>query len=289
MKTGFIGLGAMGAPMALNLKRAGVLVAVWNRTRERGDQFAADHDVPLAEDVADLARRCEVLVSCVSDDAALEEVVAQAVPGLQAGSVWVDTSTVSVATVRALADRLASRETAFLDAPVSGGVEGARKGSLVMMAGGDEPVLERVRPVLQVLARRIEFFGRVGSGQAAKAVNQLMAAGINQAVSEALAFGEALGLPMERVAALLAEGAAGSWMLQHRGASMVRGDYAPGFRLALHEKDLQLCRQLADEFQVHLPLVEMTLVHYRRLQQAGHGDEDISALIREKRKLFEPS
>jgi 3-hydroxyisobutyrate dehydrogenase len=289
MKTGFIGLGAMGAPMARNLKHAGWLDAVWSRTRDRAESLAADIGVPLASDPGELAQRCDLLISCVSDDAALEEIVTRAAPRLRPGSVWVDTSTVSVATVRGLAGRLARHGTTFLDAPVSGGVEGARQGVLVMMVGGDAQVLEQARPVLNALARRIEHFGAVGSGQAAKAVNQLMAAGINQAVSEAMAFGEALDLPMERVAELLAEGAAGSWLLQHRGASMLRGDHAPGFRIALHEKDLQLCRRLADEFQVHLPLVEMTLVHYRRLREAGHGDEDISVLIREKRKLFEPS
>lgn len=287
MKTAVIGLGAMGGPMALNLQRAGLLAGVWNRTRERGERFSREHGIDFVSDPGDLAERCELLLTCVSDDAALLEIADTVAPRLASHSIWVDTSTVSVSCVRRLAARLAQAGITFLDAPVSGGVEGARAGALVMMVGGETGAVERARPALAFIARRIEHLGPVGSGQAAKAVNQLMAAGINQAVSEALAFGEALDLPMERLADLLADGAAGSWLLRHRGHSMLRGDYTPGFRLALHEKDLCLCRSLADELGAHLPIAEMTLVHYRRLREAGFGDEDISVLIRQKRTLFE--
>ncbi len=287
MKTAVIGLGAMGAPMALNLQRAGLLIGVWNRTRESGEHFSREHGVDFVSDAGELAERCELLLTCVSDDAALLEIADAVAPRLTPASIWVDTSTVSVSTVRQLAARLAGSGIAFLDAPVSGGVEGARAGALVMMVGGETGAVQRARPALASIAGRIEHLGPVGNGQAVKAVNQLMAAGINQAVSEALAFGEALDLPMERVADLLADGAAGSWFLRHRGRSMLRGECTPGFRVALHEKDLRLCRSLADELGVHLPLVEMTLVHYRRLQEAGFGDEDVGALIRQKRALFE--
>jgi 3-hydroxyisobutyrate dehydrogenase len=148
-------------------------------------------------------------------------------------------------------------------------------------------LLERVRPLLSCMAARIEHMGPVGSGQATKAVNQIMAAGINQAVTEALAFAEAHVLPLDKVIDVVSGGAAGNWFLAHRGRTMIDGEFAAGFKVALHHKDLEICRRMAASLGVALPVVEMTLVHYRRLMQAGYGDEDISALFREKHALFE--
>ncbi|MGB5473575.1 MAG: NAD-binding protein, partial [Gammaproteobacteria bacterium] len=139
---------------------------------------------------------------------------------------------------------------------------------------------------LDSIAGRVEHMGPVGAGQATKAVNQVMAAGINQAVTEALAFAEALGLPLDKVIEVVGSGAAGNWFLSHRGPSMSKGKFEPGFRVALHHKDLAICKAMAAELGVAMPVVEMTLIHYRRLMQAGFGDEDISALFREKRGLF---
>jgi 3-hydroxyisobutyrate dehydrogenase len=216
-------------------------------------------------------------------------VVDQLRPGLRPGATVVDCSTTSAETAREAAARLADGDAVFLDAPVSGGVEGARDATLVMMVGGEAQVLERVRPVLEAMARRVVHMGPVGSGQATKAVNQVMAAGLNQAVTEALAFGQALGLDMEKVIDVLGDGAAASRFLSRRGPRILRGEFASGFRLALHHKDLSICRAMAEALAVgeaRLPLVEMTLVHYRRLMEAGHGDEDISALFRHKQRLF---
>jgi 3-hydroxyisobutyrate dehydrogenase len=286
MKTGFIGLGAMGAPMARNLHRVGYLAGVWNRTPEKARRLAEELGVHVAADPADLARRCELLILSVGADADLLEVVTALREGLHAGGVVVDTSTVSRETARAAAAQLEPLGVAFLDAPVSGGVEGARKGTLAMMVGGEAAVLERIRPVLQAIAGRIEHMGPVGAGQATKAVNQVVAAGINQAVSEGLALAHALGLPLEKVIDVVGSGAAGNWFLTHRGPSMAKGVYTPGFRVALHHKDLAICKQMAEQLGIALPLVEMTLIHYRRLLEAGFGDEDISALHREKLALF---
>ena len=147
-------------------------------------------------------------------------------------------------------------------------------------------MFEQVRPALEVLAARVTHMGPVGSGQATKAVNQIMAAGINQAVTEALAFAEAQGLPMERVIEVVGSGAAGNWFVEHRGRSMTSGTFAPGFRVALHHKDLKICQAMMEADHVQLPMVEMTLVHYERLMADGYGDEDISALYRIKRPLF---
>jgi 3-hydroxyisobutyrate dehydrogenase len=283
---GVIGLGAMGAPMARRLAQAGLLRGVWNRTRSRATALAADSGVPVAASPAELARQCRLLVLSLSADADVEQVIDALLAGAHAGLVVVDTSTVAVATARRVATRLAERGARFLDAPVTGGVEGARDGRLAMLVGGDAAVLESVRPALAVLSAHIVLMGTVGSGQAAKAVNQIMVAGINQAVSEALAFGAAMDLPMDKLIDALGQGAAGNWFLTHRGASMVAGDFPPGFRLALHHKDLGLCRAMALQLGVSLPIVEMTLVHYQRLIDAGFGDEDISALYRQKQQLF---
>jgi 3-hydroxyisobutyrate dehydrogenase len=285
MKTGVIGLGAMGAPMARNLHAAGYLAAVWNRSPDKAAQLQAESGVPVAASPAALAEQCELLILSVSADADVLEMIDALRPGLPEGAVVLDTSTVSRATARQAAARLLPAAE-YLDAPVSGGIEGARQGRLAMMVGGDGAVLERIRPVLDCLAGRIEHMGPVGAGQATKAVNQVMAAGVNQAVSEALAFAEALGLPLDKVIEVVGSGAAGNWFLAHRGPGMTQGKFDPGFRVALHHKDLVICKAMAAELGASLPLVEMTLIHYRRLMQAGFGDEDISALFREKRGLF---
>jgi len=288
MKTGMIGLGAMGAPMARNLHRAGYLAAIWNRSNDKARQLGEELGVQVATTPAALAQACELVILSVSADADVLEVISALMPTLAPGSVVLDTSTVSQSTALAAAEQLNSIEVAFLDAPVSGGIEGARKGTLAMMIGGDATVLEKITPVLDAIAGRIAHMGPVGAGQATKAVNQVMAAGINQAVSEALAFAQALELPLDKVIDVVGSGAAGNWFLTHRGPTMVKGQFEPGFRVALHHKDLAICRQMAEELDVALPVVEMTLIHYRRLMAAGFGDEDISALFREKQALFAP-
>lgn len=289
MKTGVIGLGAMGAPMARNLHKAGYLETVWNRTAEKSLQLGGELGVAVATTPAELASRCGLVVLSVSADEDMLEMVLALLPGLQAGTVVLDTSTVSRETAVRAAELLQPAGASFLDAPVSGGIEGACKGTLAMMIGGDATVIAAASPVLEAIAGRIAHMGPVGSGQATKAVNQVMAAGINQAVTEALAFAQALELPLDKVIDVTGSGAAGNWFLKHRGPTMTKGAFEPGFRVALHHKDLAICKQMAEEFDVALPLVEMTLIHYRRLMGAGYGDEDISSLFREKRGMFDKS
>ncbi|WP_435100989.1 NAD(P)-dependent oxidoreductase [Arhodomonas sp. AD133] len=287
MNVGVIGLGAMGAGMARNLARHDLLGGVWNRTRERAVALADELEVPVAPVPDALAEECDVVLTCVAADADVLEMVDAITPALEAGKVVVDTSTIGVATVRDAAERVAATGARFLDAPVSGGREGAEKGQLVVMVGGDAEALVQAMPALEAIAKSVTHMGESGSGQATKAVNQIMAAGINQAVSEALAFGQAMGLDMDRVIEVVGGGAAGNWFLSHRGPTMVRGVYEPGFKAALHHKDLSLCREMLDDMNVALPLVEMTLKHYEKLMEQGHGDEDISALHRLKREMFE--
>ena len=289
MKTGFIGLGAMGRGMAANLHAAGQLHSVWNRTPERSETFTQQHHVNIVASPAELAQQCNLIITCVSADDDLREVINAMIPGLREGTIIVDTSTVAAVTVQELAKTLAGQGVSLLDAPISGGVEGARKGSLVMMVGGDKQKLELAKPVLETMTSKISWMGKSGHGQATKAVNQIMAAGINQAVTEALAFAEAKQLPLDDVIDVISQGAAGNWFLQHRGNSMVNGEYLSGFKIDLHKKDLDLCRDMAEtvsEHDMRLPIVEMTRIHYERLQESGYGEEDISALYRLKRELF---
>lgn len=286
-KVGVIGLGAMGAPMARNLARAGLLAAVWNRTVAKAAMLAAELGVASTVDPADLARRCDVILTCVSADSDLLDVIDALLPGLAPDKIVVDTSTVQPATAIEIGRRLASAGCGFLDAPVSGGVEGAKQGTLAIMVGGAAETLERARPTLEAIGKRIAHMGPIGNGQATKAVNQIMCAGINHAVTEALAFAEDQGLPLDKVIEVVSGGAAGNWFLEKRGPTMVRCSFAPGFKLALHHKDLAICKAIAEQRGVTLPVVEMTLAQYRRLMDAGFGDEDISALYREKRKLFD--
>jgi 3-hydroxyisobutyrate dehydrogenase len=284
-RVGFVGLGAMGLPMARNLHRADLLAGVWNRTNARAAALAAETGVSTFPSAAALAAECELIVTCVSADEDLLEVIAALAPALRPGTIVVDCSTVAARTAREAARRLAAVGGEFLDCPVSGGTEGAIAGTLSIMVGGDEATLERARPALEAIGGSITLMGPVGAGQAAKATNQIMVAGINQAVTEALAFGQAQGLPMEQLIAALEKGAAGNWFLSRRGPTMIRGEFPLGFKVGLHAKDLEICRRMAEELGVRLPVVEMTLLHYTRLP-AHSADEDISALFRLKSDMF---
>lgn len=278
----------MGEPMARNLHRAGLLAGVWNRTAGKARALAAELGCASPESLAALARGCEAVVLCVSADADVLEVVDGLAPGLAAGTIVVDCSTVSAATAREAAARVAQRGGHFLDCPVSGGVEGARKGSLAIMCGGERSTFERARPVLAALGSTITHFGASGAGQAAKATNQIMCAGIIRAVAEAMAFARAQGLPLRPLVDTLSKGAGSSWYFVHRAPCMIREEYPAGFRVRLHEKDLRICRDMAAQSGAVLPTVEAMLAEYAELVARGFGDEDISAVHRLKLALFEP-
>jgi len=288
LAVGFVGLGAMGRGMARNLHRAGLLRGVWSRTAAAARELAAETGCAAADSPADLAAQCDVIVLCVSADADVLEVVDAMATAVRAGGVVIDCSTVAAETAREAARRLGAHGAAFLDAPVSGGVEGARDGTLAIMVGGDADAFERARPVLAAMGRAITHFGPSGSGQAAKATNQIMCAGIIQAVAEAMAFAKAEGLPLEPLIETLGKGAGSSWYFVNRAPNIVRDSYPAGFRVRLHEKDLRICRDMAARHGVELPVVESTLRHYRDLIERGHGDEDISTIFRLKDALFAP-
>ena len=283
LRVGVIGLGAMGGFMARNLAAADLLAIVWNRTRSTATKLAHETNVTVAESPARLADNCNVILTCVSADQDLMDVIAQLLPAVHAGTVLIDTSTVSPGTAREISETLASVDAAFVDAPVSGGVEGARKGTLSVMAGGDSASLSRILPVLEAISATVTHMGPVGAGQATKAVNQVMIAGIAEAVCEALALGEKLNLPSKRLLSVVGAGAAGSWFLDHRGKTMLANEFDVGFKLSLLLKDLLICQTLAQELDISLPTVETAIADYRELVQLGDGDNDISGLIRLKR------
>ncbi len=286
MRTGFIGLGAMGAHMARNLHRAGLLARVWNRSADKARALAAELGCEVADSPSALASGLDAIVLCVSADADVLEVVNAIKGSVRRGAVVIDCSTVSSTTARAAADALKAAGADFLDCPVSGGVEGARDAALAIMGGGDERAFENARPVLNAMGRTVAYMGPSGSGQATKATNQIMCAGIIQAVAEAMAFAKAQGLPLERVVEILGKGAGSSWYFVHRAPNMIRRSFPAGFRVRLHAKDLGICREMAARFGVTLPVVERMLDEYAELIERGHGDEDISSAFRLKDELF---
>jgi 3-hydroxyisobutyrate dehydrogenase len=273
--------------MARNLHRAGLLAAVWNRTAQKAQSLAAELAVSAPASLTELASGCDAVVSCVSADDDVLEVSAALAPGIASDALVLDCSTVSAETARRAAALFAARGAQFLDCPVSGGIEGAREGTLAIMVGGEPAAFARAQPILEALGRTIAHFGPTGAGQAAKATNQIMCAGIIECVAEAMAFARAEGLPLERLIETLGKGAGSSWYFVHRAPNMARGSYPAGFRVRLHAKDLRICHDMAARFGVKLPVVERMLAEYAELTARGYGDEDISATYRLKSALFE--
>jgi len=276
----------MGTHMARNLHRSGLLTGVWNRTAGKAAALAQELKCHAFASLAELAGNCEAVVICVSADDDLRAVVAGLDAGLSPNMIVIDCSTVGSATARAMHDHLAALGVGFLDCPVSGGVEGARNATLAIMAGGDESVFGRSLPILEKLGKTITYFGASGAGQAAKATNQIMCAGIIQAVGEAMAFAHAEGLPLERLIETLGKGAGSSWYFVNRAPFMANNHFPAGFRVRLHDKDLRICRDMAAKRGAVLPVVESTLHEYERLIEGGFGDEDISSIYRLKSALF---
>ena len=287
MRVGFVGLGAMGMSMARNLSKAGLLAGLYNRTAAKAESLAQELKVRAYPTLADLGAAVDAVVSCVSADADVLEVAQGLKTTLRRGTLLCDCSTISSDTARRAAQILSAAGIDFLDCPVSGGTEGARDATLAIMVGGTEEAFERALPILRAMGKAVTLFGPVGSGQAAKATNQIMCAGIIEAVSEAMAFAHAQGLPLEKLIDTLGKGAGSSWYFVNRAPNMVRGAYPPGFRVRLHEKDLRICHDMAARFGVQLPVVERMLGEYAELVARGFGDEDISATYRLKSELFE--
>ncbi len=281
---GFVGLGAMGESMARHLSRTGALRAIANRTHAKAEALARELGTEAITDIGSMSRSCTFVFTSVSADADVIEIATQLAHHAPPGFVLVDTSTIAPATARRCAEILREVGADFVDAPVSGGVEGARNGSLSIMVGGEPVTLDRVRPFLRSFSTRVTHMGPVGNGQATKAVNQVLVAGIAQGVCEGLALGDALGLDRENLLATISAGAAGCWFLERRGASMLEGRFDSGFKSSLLHKDLGIVADLIAAAGTGATVVEQSRKDYAALVAAGHGDEDISALIRLKRR-----
>ncbi len=270
--------------MAQRLVDAGYDVTVHNRTREREENVTGAKRASSPEEAA---RGNNVVFTMVSDTPDAEAVIVGeggALHGMVGGSVLVDMSTISPSVTQKLAAQLAEKGVEMLDAPVSGGSEGAQKGTLAVMVGGKAEVLERVREPLSHLAKTVTYVGPSGSGQLVKAINQVVIAGTYAAVAEGMALGLAAGLDMDAVVAAISGGAAGSWVLENRSGNMVRGEYPLGFRTRLHRKDLGIALSAARDLGVPLPVAALVEQLETGLIKRGYGDEDVSNIARAVRE-----
>jgi 3-hydroxyisobutyrate dehydrogenase len=281
-RIGFIGLGIMGGGMSRNLIAAGFPLTVWNRSPHKAEPLVA-LGARAAASPAELAAECDIILSCVSDTPDVEAVLlgtGGVIDGVRPGALVIDMSTISPAATRTIAGRLAERGAAMLDAPVSGGSEGAARGTLSIMVGGEASDFERALPVFQAMGKTITHVGAIGAGQTVKLVNQILVVVNMLAVSEALIFAQAGGLDLDKTIAAVAGGAAGSWMLSNRGTQAIRRDWRPGFSIDLQQKDVRLVLEAAREMGI--PLVATSLIDnlYRVLQAQGLGHEGNHALIK---------
>lgn len=280
-RVGFIGLGIMGAPMAANLLKAGFDVTVWNRSSSR-TQPLLEAGANGADSPAAVAAASEVTFSCVTNSADVEEVAlgpGGVIEGAEAGSVYVDCSTIAPEMARKVAAALAKRDVAMLDAPVSGGDVGAQAGTLAIMVGGDPATFERCLPVLQAMGKTIVHVGPNGAGQVVKLCNQI-AGGLNLlAAAEAIGLARKAGVDPDKMLQVVSAGAAGSWMLSNLAPRAVRGDYAPGFMVDLMQKDLRLVLDEANGTHTPLPGTALVSQLFQSIQAEGRGADGTQALV----------
>ncbi len=278
---GFVGLGIMGLPMAKNLLDAGYPVVGHNRSREPVDELVADGGEG-AETAAEAARRSDVVVTCLPDSNVVETVVREdggIVDGLSGGETLIDCSTISPTITEELADDLGAMGVDMLDAPISGGEEGAIEGTLSIMVGGDADVLDAHRGLFEAMGGTITHCGPSGAGQVAKACNQIVVANTMEAVSEALVFAEKAGADVEAVVDAISGGAAGCWALDNRAPSMIRGDFEPGFFASYQYKDLRIATSAGEEFGAPMPITAVTHDMYKTMEETGMGEDDNSGVM----------
>jgi 3-hydroxyisobutyrate dehydrogenase-like beta-hydroxyacid dehydrogenase len=282
VKTAFIGLGVMGFPMAGYLAARGHDVVIYNRSPDKVERWLEQHDGNSAATPADVARGADVVFCCVGNDDDVREVILGESGALQAmspGSILVDHTTASASLARELHAVAGEREVGFLDAPLSGGQAGAENGQLTIMAGGDDDVFERARPVMESYAKAITLIGPAGSGQLAKMVNQICIAGLLQGLSEGLHFALRAGLDIENVISAISKGAAQSWQMDHRWQTMVNGQFDFGFAVDWMRKDLGIALAEAQSNGARLELAELVDRYYAEVQALGGSRWDTSSLI----------
>ncbi len=282
MKVAFIGLGTMGISMSLNILKAGHDVTVHNRTRQKEEEVAKE-GARRAESPKEAAEGAEIIVTIVSDTPDVEDVVLGAngvIHGAPQGSVVIDMSTISPAATRQMAEKLGKKGIKMLDAPVSGGPEGAQNGTLAIMVGGDEADFKTALPILEIMGKTVTHVGPIGAGQITKAINQIIISGTYLTVAEGLTLGMKAGLDMQKVIHAISGGAASSWVLHNRGINVVNNTYPLGFRVKLHHKDLRIALDTARELEVTLPATALVMQIENGLIARGYGDDDVSAIGR---------
>jgi 3-hydroxyisobutyrate dehydrogenase len=281
-RIGFIGLGIMGRGMAANLLKAGFDIRVWNRTSSRGDDLVSQ-GADRANDPSDLASQCDVTIVCVSDTPDVQEVVLGdhgLIEGIQPGALVIDMSTISPQVTKEIASILAEKGAFMLDAPISGGSEGAALGTLSIMVGGQADQVDRAMPLFEAMGKAITHVGDHGAGQTVKLVNQILVVVNMLAVSEAMLFAEAGELDLVKTLEAVSQGAAGSWMLSNRGPQVLVRDWRPGFTVDLQQKDLRLVLEAADQMGMPVLATSMVFNLYRTLQAKGLGGDGNHALVK---------
>jgi 3-hydroxyisobutyrate dehydrogenase len=284
---GFIGLGIMGQGMVRNLLKADFEVSVWNRTPKRMEPLI-EAGAKGTKSPQDLASQCDIIVICVSDTPDVKEVVMGehgVIHGAKSGALLVDMSTISPQATREMAAKLEEKGVHMLDAPISGGSEGAAKGTLSIMIGGDGEQVKRAMPYFEAMGKTITHVGGHGAGQMVKLVNQILVVVNMLAVGEAMLFGQAGGLDLKKTLEAVTQGAAGSWMLSNRGPQVLDRDWRPGFTIDLQQKDLRLVLEAADQMGVPLMATNMVFNLYRTLQREGLGAEGNHALVKALERL----
>lgn len=281
-RIGLIGLGIMGKPMGKNLLKVGFPLTVWNRTAGR-DAELLELGAQAAQSPRQVAENSDIIITMVSDSPDVQAVILGengAIHGVRAGSVVVDMSTISPQVTRELASALKEKNVEMLDAPVSGGEKGAIEGTLSIMVGGEAAVLERVRPALDAMGKRIVHIGGNGMGQVCKLANQIAVVLNNLSMSEALVFAAKSGADVAKVLEAIQAGAAGSWALNNYAPKILRRDFSPGFLVSLQQKDLNLVMEASRDMQLSLPGTALTYELYKSIQAHGGDKEGNFALVK---------
>jgi len=281
LRVGFVGLGVMGKPMARNLLRAGYPLVAHNRSRGPVEELAAEGAQP-AFSPAEVATQVETVITCLPDSPDVESVALGAggiAEGIGQGSIYVDMSTISPVTTRKIANVLAEKGAQMLDAPVSGGEEGAINGTLSIMVGGPRGAFEKCRPLFEAMGRKVTHVGDTGAGQVVKACNQIVVGMTLTAVAEALVLGAKAGVDPEKIVEAISGGAARCWALEQRAPWMIQHRFEPGFKAAYHYKDLGIAMDTARAFGVSLPASGLVYQLYGAMKAMGRGDWDHSAIV----------
>ncbi|MFC7198825.1 NAD(P)-dependent oxidoreductase [Halospeciosus flavus] len=279
---GFVGTGIMGRPMAENVLDAGYDVVAHNRSPSSVEALV-DQGARAADSPAEVTRESDVIVTVLPDTEVVEDVVYGddgILPELEAGKVYVDMSTISPVATEEIAADVADAGADMLDAPISGGEEGAQQGSLSIMVGGDEAIFEEVRPLFEVMGETVTLTGGHGAGQTAKACNQIVVACTHQAVAEALVFAEKAGADLEKVVEAISGGAASCWSLRERAPRVIQGNFEPGFFAAYQYKDLRIATNAGEEYGAPMPATSVAHEMYKAMEETGRGRDDHSAVIK---------